>query len=348
MTKATPLTPSTTLMHDELLFDKIEAYLKGQLPSSEAAAFEAEIAADPELAMLVKTHRLERQGLEWLVERDLLAKMNAWERESNGERDSGETSAANRGGAMRVSFVRRWWAAGAAAALMLGVFGWWLLQPQADIGGPPAVVTVPKTKPPASATPKPKPRPSQKPPASQQEDAAADDQVAESPAPSPRPNTPAPTVNPPAPASTTVDYSALAATYYRRDDFLKETQGATGGDAPGYGQALDSYKSGKYTDVEKLLKPALKNMPNGLKAKELLAHSLYQRGQYGEALNWFRQLAGSGDKALAERSEWAAALTLLHQMPAQKAQLERALDKIIAKPGHTFYAKAKELRGRIR
>jgi len=336
-------------MHDELLFDKIEAYLKGQLPSSEAAAFEAEIAADTELAMLVKTHRLERQGLEWLVERDLLTKMNVWERESNSENHSGEARGADRGDGMRVSFVRRWWAAGIAAALMLGVFGWWLLQPQADVGGPPAVVTVPKPRPPASTTPKPKSRPSQKPPASQQEDAGEDDRVTESPAPSTRPNTPTPTVKPPAPAPATVDYAALAATFYRKDDFLKETQnGTAGGDSPGYGQALDSYKSGKYTDVEKLLKPALKNVPNGLKAKELLAHSLYQRGQYSEALNWFRQLAGSGDKALAERSEWAAALTLLHQMPAQKAQLERALDKIIARPGHAFYAKAKELRGRIR
>ena len=60
---------------DELLFDKIESYLRGKLPPAEAAAFEAELAADPELAALVKTQRLEREGLEWLVERDLMAKM---------------------------------------------------------------------------------------------------------------------------------------------------------------------------------------------------------------------------------------------------------------------------------
>ncbi|HRI60046.1 MAG TPA: hypothetical protein PK228_09995 [Saprospiraceae bacterium] len=345
-------------MRDELLFDKIEAYLRGKLPPADVAAFEAEIAADPELAALVNTHRLERQGLEWLVERDLMAKMNGWDREISGSSSSSSSDATqperdgtilNRpipASSLRVTFVRRWrWAAGVAAALILGVFGWWLLQPQEDIGGPSSVVTAPKYKPPVTTLPKTTPKPSKKPQGQQKEE---DDRVAETPktAPSTKPTPPAPTVKPPAPA--TVDYAALAATYYHKEDFMQESKGTTGGETPGYGQALDSYKSGKYADVEKLLKPKLKTDPIALKNKELLAHSLYQRGQYAEALTYFRQLSGAGDKALAERSEWATALTLLHQMPAQKAQLDRTLDKIISRPGHAFYGRAKELKGRIK
>ncbi|GAB4499125.1 MAG: hypothetical protein OHK0019_35740 [Saprospiraceae bacterium] len=331
---------------DELLFDKIETYLRGKLPPAEAAAFEAEIAADPELAALVKIQRLEREGLEWLVERDLLAKMNSWEREVSG------SSGGSGNPAMRVSFVRRWWAVGVAALLTLGAFGWWLMQPQADIGGPQPIVTAPKTKPPVTTPPSGKPKPSQKPPTSQPKPDESDDRVTDKPATPPSKTSPSakPETKPTSPAQPAEpNYPALAATYYREQDFITKNGGATNGsnESPGYGQALDNYKSGKYGDVEKLLKPVLKNKPDALQTKELLAHSLYQRGQYAEALTYFRQLSGAKDKALAERSEWATALTLLHQMPSQKATLIRTLDKIIAQPGHAFNAKARELREKI-
>ncbi|MBK7937422.1 MAG: hypothetical protein IPJ82_10180 [Lewinellaceae bacterium] len=99
--------------------------------------------------------------------------------------------------------------------------------------------------------------------------------------------------------------------------------------------------------MEKLLKPVLKLNPNALKTKELLAHSLYKNGRYDEAIPYFRELANSKDKAISERSEWALALALLHKMPAQKALLNRALDQILAKPGHTFGGRAREVRGRV-
>ncbi|MBK7937421.1 MAG: hypothetical protein IPJ82_10175 [Lewinellaceae bacterium] len=220
---------------DEQIFDKIEAYLRGNLSAPDAAAFEAEIAADPELARLVKTHRLERQGLEWLVERDLLAKMNTWEREAEQQ----ETTPA-----LRISFVRRWWAAGVAALLVLGVFGWWLLQAPSDVGGPPPVVSVPKPKPPIAAPPKTTPRPSPKPPTA----GSDDDRVAGTAQPKPSQPAPSlpPAVKPPAtPPVPAVDYPALASTYYKESDFMQKS-GNGGIDPPGYGQALDSYRSGKF------------------------------------------------------------------------------------------------------
>ncbi|MBP6827416.1 MAG: tetratricopeptide repeat protein [Saprospiraceae bacterium] len=320
---------------DEQIFDTIEAYLRGNMPAPDAAAFEAEIAADPELARLVKIHRLERQGLEWLVERDLLAKMNAWEREAGQQQPAP---------ALRVTFVRRWWAAGVAAMLLLGVFGWWLLQPASDIGGPPPVVSAPKPKPQISTPPKTIPRPAPQPSST----GTDDDRVAGAPRPKssrPEPSLPQ-TVTPSVPAPAVIDYSALAATYYKEADFIKKS-GNGAAESPGYGQALDSYRSGKFGEVEKLLKPVLKLNPNALKTKELLAHSLYKNGRYDEAIPYFRQLADSSDKAISQRSEWALALTLLHKMPGQKALLNRALDKIIAQPGHTFYGKAKEMKGKV-
>ncbi len=324
-------------MRDEIFFDKIEAYLRGKMPAAEVEVFEKEIAADPALAALVKTHRLENQALEWLVERDLLSKMNAWEREVSGS--------SSRVARYTLRVRRVWWAAGVAATLAVAFFGWWLLRPQGDIGGLPPFVAAPKSKPPAAVSPKTTPKPSQKPPVSQPQEAEKNEDVAESSKPSP-----APTVKPPAPTAPStpaIDYSALAANYYKQGDFIQDSKNATGGDTGGYGQALDSYKSKEFGNVEKLLEPTLKSNPNALKEKELLAHSLYQNRRYDEAIPYFRDLSSAKDKALAERSEWALSLTLLHKMPAQKALLSRVLDKILANPSHTFYAKAKELKGKL-
>lgn len=335
---------------DEHLFDKIETYLRGQLTPAEATAFEADIAADPELAALVKLHRLERRGQEWLVERDLKAKMSTWEREAEQTRPPAS---------LRPTFVRRWWVVtqsvmarnaliGAAAALMLGIFGWWLLQPQADVGGPPPLVTAPKPKPPVATPPKTTTKPSQRPPLSppKNED---DDRVTETAKPAPVIPAPKPQTKPPAPTTqpAVIDYPALAANYYRENDFIPKS-GSTSAESPGYGQALDSYKSGKYADAEKLLKPILKLNPNALKTKELLAHSLYKKKQYDAAIPYFRELANVRDKAIAERSEWALALALLHKMPAQKQALNQVLDKISAKPGHAFYQQATRLKNELK
>ncbi|MBX2891669.1 MAG: hypothetical protein KF734_12115 [Saprospiraceae bacterium] len=330
--------------HDEILFDKIEAYLRGRLSPAEASAFEAEIAADPALAALVKTHRMEREGLEWLVERDLLAKMSSWERDTM------------RGGIpskQPVARARRrtmWWAVSIAATLTAAFFGWWLLQPQADIGGPTPIVSTPSTKPPAATAPPKSPKPSPKPPASTPPTKEKEDErVAELPQPKPSvPSTPPPTQpTAPTPYTPPPNYPALAATFYRQADFIQESSTPTNGDAPGYGQALDNFKSGKYAEAEKWLKPKSQQGADALKNKELLAHSLYQRGQYAEALTYFRQLSGASDKAIAERSEWAMALTLLHLMPAQKALFDRTLDRIAAQPNHAFQAKAKALKVKV-
>ena len=313
------------MIRDEHLFDKIEAYLRGKMPPSDAAAFEADMAANPELAAEVQQHRIERQGQEWLVERDLLSKMNTWERDLAPQAP------------MRVTFVRRWWAVGVAATLILGVFGWWLLQPQTDIGGPPPIANAPQPAPQVKSPSKKTPRPAQRPPGS----GTGTDSRDLTETATPQPAKPTPDNQQPA-----VDFEALADTYYREADFMQQQSGSPA-DPSGYGEALDSYKSGKYSDVEKLLSRSKKNDLNVLKNKELLAHSLYQRGRYAEATSYFRQLAGAKDKILAERAEWALALTLLHRMPAEKTALSSILNRIGSKQGHAFYDKAVELKKRL-
>lgn len=65
-------------MADEQLTDKIEAWLKGNLPTAEAAAFQAEVAADPALAEQVDLHRLTLRAMERLSEQHLQQNVLTW------------------------------------------------------------------------------------------------------------------------------------------------------------------------------------------------------------------------------------------------------------------------------
>lgn len=67
------------MKNDEQLFFKIEDYLRGKLTPEEVAAFEQEIAADAELAELVKMQRFEREGLEFFMGENLRTKIKEWE-----------------------------------------------------------------------------------------------------------------------------------------------------------------------------------------------------------------------------------------------------------------------------
>ncbi len=65
-------------MTDDSRIDKIEAWLQGKLPATEAAAFQSEIAADPALADEVELHRLALQAGKHLSEQHLRQNVLMW------------------------------------------------------------------------------------------------------------------------------------------------------------------------------------------------------------------------------------------------------------------------------
>lgn len=65
-------------MANRQLSEKIEAWLQGKLPTDEAAAFEAEIAADPSLQEEVELHRLTIHAMEHLSEQHLQQNILDW------------------------------------------------------------------------------------------------------------------------------------------------------------------------------------------------------------------------------------------------------------------------------
>ena len=54
-------------MNEEELYDKLERYVRGKLPSDEAAALERDMADDPNLQEQVRLHRLELESHEYLL-----------------------------------------------------------------------------------------------------------------------------------------------------------------------------------------------------------------------------------------------------------------------------------------
>lgn len=99
-------------MEEDKYFEKIEAYLRGELPADEAEAFQAEIKASPELKAQLLRHRLADRAVELAQDEYLREKMQSI-REAYGPLPKPEA---------RVVGLRLW-LANAAAILILVVAG---------------------------------------------------------------------------------------------------------------------------------------------------------------------------------------------------------------------------------
>lgn len=324
----------------EQRYEQIEAYLRGQLPPGEVAAFEAEMAGDADLTALVQQHRLERQGLELLVERNLFAQMAAWDREMALQPPAMQ---AKRGGRSPLGMLWR-----VAAVLAVAVFGWWLLR-ESTSGTPDTAAPIVSKKPEIrSKTPtirkptSPKPIPA---PAAPEEETDPEAIAEHTPPGSAEPSVlPAPVYE--IPETSAPDYAALADEFYRERDFIPPA-GTKGGGSASYQQALDNYRAGKYSDAASKLLPGAATGTDALLQKELMAHSLYKSGRYEAALPYLLEIIGTRQQPYAQRAEWAAVLTLLHQTKTKKTLLDRILSGILANPQHPFYTPARALKEKM-
>ncbi len=295
------------------------------MPADERRAFEAELARDPELEALVHQHRLEHIGLELLVERDLRAKMEVWDR---------ETELFQQLRPRRTKTYRLTWMAWAAAVALLLAAGYWFALRESGETPAPAVVqtqTDRKGQPPAWR--KPAQRNTPNPPTS--------NEVAQSDLP------PAP-VEEMQPEGPAIDYAAVADDFFREQDFLLP-RGMKGGSAA-YLKGLRSLQDGRYQDIIQTIKPDLSAAPTAevVQQEELLAVAYYQSRQYADAETAFRRIAAAGVSPYAQRAEWGLVLSLLKQMPQRRSALQPALEAILRRPEHPFFANAQQLAERLK
>lgn len=139
-------------MNTDAIFDKIEAWLSGELPESEAQTFEAEIAADAGLAAQVERHRRGRKALDRLAEQALQGEMTQWQQTLDNLPKPPDDALPISG-----TLNGPHWILGGLLLIVLGGLAYWFW-PSANIesGNPPAQETIPpqtKTEVPVAVTP---------------------------------------------------------------------------------------------------------------------------------------------------------------------------------------------------
>lgn len=99
-------------------YEQIEAYLSGDLPEKEVAAFESKIAADPSLKREVDKHKLSHQSLEILIEDSLREELKKLRLE--------ESQSESKGRVVSMRRMRVMWAAAAVIVALIGfvTFQW--------------------------------------------------------------------------------------------------------------------------------------------------------------------------------------------------------------------------------
>lgn len=106
------------------IFDKIEAYLSGEMTETEATTFDKEVATNKELAAAVDRHLLAHDAIEVMIEDNLRAEMKDWSAAENKNKEAKIHQLGQKkesGGKVRRLVYRL--AAAASVALVVGFFG---------------------------------------------------------------------------------------------------------------------------------------------------------------------------------------------------------------------------------
>lgn len=337
-------------MAEEQLYDKIEAYLLGELPPGEAEAFARQVEDDPALADQVELHRLEHDAMEVLLERELRNDVLEWIREVK------ESDATGMGGTAlpvpeegirpQAIPMRRWlWLAailvGAALVSILFIWQPWLA---------PSSPAIEQQEPPPVEAPSPEQGPVV------QTDGELP--VAEQQSPAPKKETPVsePQQQRPEPKPGLL---ALADEVFD-DPFSSELRGRP--DSPPsagaslYVRAVAAYKTGKYERTRQLARQVPDTDADYGDARLLIGMSFYRQGRYQDAATAFRRILI--DEAVApdddmlrdlirQSAEWNLMVSLLAQGPPTRQAAGQLLDKITGEADHGFQQKAQEVRNRL-
>lgn len=101
-------------------FNKIEAYLSGDMPESEATRFDQEIAQNTVLAAAVDRHLVAQDAIEVMIEKNLRSEMETWRKEEKQEATVHTIGQKKQTATVRSLAYR--FAAAASVALLVGFF----------------------------------------------------------------------------------------------------------------------------------------------------------------------------------------------------------------------------------
>lgn len=289
--------------------EKIERYLSGQFSTEEQAAFEAELAAHPALALEVALCRDERDLDFALLENHLQSKVRAWNLEP--------PPAPQR---------RPWWGWG-GLVLVLALGGWllrgWVFRPA------PAPVL--------PAQPAPVDSIAAPPPVAMRNPAPREQQPALPPAGGGK-------VAAPRPAFRAAEAAQAAAP---RPDSLSEFLVTTlGSHQDIFNEGRQDIFEGRYAEAIGFFQKMeadgrLRENDSGY---FLYGYACFRHGDYAGATACFRQIRGM---KIGKRRDWMLALSLLAQNGASDPECTQLLRTISRNPAHPFYRQARALKSRI-
>lgn len=309
-------------MNHEQLYDKIEAYLKGELPEEEKAALEKEIQTNPALALELQWQQIELDAMETLLENDLRSKVNQW-------LTDGDPPAAPQTPAPPPPprMGRLWAAALLAAAVILGIVAWRMDWRKSG-----------------------KPANQHSAPAASEESGRQVPEPAEEPAPSSEPAKKPETRPEPPNAQTSRKITAWAGLHfedvYATDDNTRSS-GAAGTAQRPLDEAMAAYRRQQYRQALDKLNEMPPGSGYGIQALELKAHALYQLKNYGESAAAFAEVAAKGLAPYMERAQWNQLMCYAAQYPAAQPALETLLATLLADSGHTYHQQALELQKQL-
>jgi tetratricopeptide (TPR) repeat protein len=353
-------------MKNAEIFDKIEAYLQEDLNAAEKAAFEKEMAQNPDLAEQVEMHRFEWDGMEVILENELRSQMTEWQEEET-QADatpsvSGivSSSKAVKEGDVKVvrldtakSPVRRLYyniALAASFALLAGAVLWVFTKPNPQ---PNVVINDKLPVDTIARLPLPSPTPQSV------EEAPIVQIEIPSIKPQNKPNQPKETgkkdnarVVVPSPTNELIvgedkTYIAYADDAYQKSDIpsyedIQNTRGArndTENVLEEAGKAYDKKEFDKTIDL-------LKNTPvadENFGALELLAHAYFQKKNHEAALPVFQNLLKMSGKKSREKSEWYLLLCYLTDYNHHKTDFQTLSNKILDNKDHNYFEKTTQL-----
>lgn len=310
---------------DEHLFEQIEAYLGGKLTQEETDHFEQQIAANPELQELVEKHRFEREGLEYLVEEDLLEKITQWEAEMPSAQSS--------------NFRKKWWRGGGLGvlAIILLIAGWWQLR---NVNQPPV------------NNPLPPELPEELEPSTIQEKTQKEPVVT-------TPNTPETKVQKNRyPARSFPEYLAISKNNYTVPEYLNGSSLRNAPDERTLTRVdsliLDFSKAKTKDEYERVIRELRKLKPEETPrqydlAQELLGHAYYKANRFPEAAAVFQSLiAKTPIPGIREQFEWYLLLSLIPDYPDHRQRVDDLLTEMTERtPPHGFRTSAQELRQQL-
>jgi len=320
-------------MIDQALHEKIEDYLLGKLSAQEAAAFEADIRNDPELAEEVELHRLILPVPDRLAELAFREKFARWRAES--EPDPATP--------LRESAGARWWPAVVLLLLLAGAFGlWWHYDTQLTHEREEHR----KTKQ-ALEVERLKSQDLEQENRQLREDLQNALQSKSDTKPVKRPTDTVPGGSPPVAVAPQPDPEwvkmAEEPLYAYAEIMLDGVRDRGAGSQALIARADTAITNKKYREASALLARVPPEDSEYSTSLEMLAFVQFKRKQYAEAAKTFEKYY----KEYNKKADWSLCLYYLGDYPRHKAEFKALLGTIIATPGRPMHAKAVALKAEM-